>query len=124
MGMRNSLEKISPSLRPFLRGSKTVAVAGIKCLTNLVSNEKSPSSTSLLDEFNHIVERDHCTKSIALYHERRFTKLGYTSLVLLDALSILQKVVNETSHNNLHVQASQMYLDSQTFFFDRTICPG
>ena len=91
MGTRNSLEKISPSLRPFLRGSKTVAVAGIKCLTNLVSNEKSSSSTSLLDEFNHIVERDHCTKSIALYHERRFTKLGLLLCgYLINVLRVLE----------------------------------
>ena len=88
-------------------------ICGIKCLTNLVSNEKSSSSTSPLDEFNDIVNRLSGHEYIALYHERRFTKLGYTSQVVLDSLDIFQMLLLETSKTNLHVQASNIYLDSE-----------
>ena len=39
--------------------------------------DKSGDSTSLAEEFDFICEREGQVKHMSLYHERRFTKLGY-----------------------------------------------
>ena len=85
LGMKEKLEGINPALRSFFRGEKAVVVAGIKCLLNLVTHEKSATATNIADEFDFIVERENQVKHITLYHERRFFKLGYVCAALIDA---------------------------------------
>jgi hypothetical protein len=116
VGVRKALESVNPSLKPFFRGEKCVAVAGIKCLCSLVAPEKSSKPSSLYDEFNFILEREKKSKHISLYKERRFTKLGATAAKLVDAHDQYMMLLSETNANNLHVQAAKLYMDSEFFW--------
>ena len=54
---REKLESINPPVRSFLRGEKCVAVYGIKSILNLISHDKSASSTNQADLFDFILQR-------------------------------------------------------------------
>ena len=56
--LRQRLEAINPSLRPFFRGKKAVVVAGIQAILKLVTHDKSGNTTSLAEEFDFIIERE------------------------------------------------------------------
>ena len=77
--LRQRLEAINPALKPFFRGKKAVVVAGIQAILKLVSYDKSGNSSSLAEEFDVIIEGEGAVKHMSLYHERRFTKLGYSA---------------------------------------------
>ena len=70
-------------MKPFFRGKKSVAVAGIHTILKLVSYDKSGNTSSLAEEFDLIIEREGAVKYMSLYHERRFTKLGYSAAFML-----------------------------------------
>ena len=115
LGMREKIEGINPSLRSFFRGEKAVVVAGVKCLLNLVTHEKSASATNIADEFDFIVERENKVKHLTLYHERRFCKLGYVCAAINDAFPLLQMLLRETAQANLHIESSKLYLECEFF---------
>ena len=121
LGMKEKLEGINPALRSFFRGEKAVVVAGIKCLLNLVTHEKSATATNIADEFDFIVERENQVKHITLYHERRFCKLGYVCAALIDASPMLQMLLTETAMSNLHIESSKLYLECEFFFTELTV---
>ena len=52
---------------------------------------------------------------MSLYHERRFTKLGYSAASILQAFPLLQSLLEETWKSNLLVQACKIYLDCELF---------
>ena len=59
--------------------SKCVVVTAMKALLKLVSHQESAKPTSLAIEFDLQLEKDGVCKSLSLYKERRFSKMGYTA---------------------------------------------
>ena len=90
--LRKQFEKREPRLKPFLRSSKTVALAAIKALLKLVAKGGDGKTTSLGDDFDQILEEDNVYKSYSLYKERRFSKLGYSAGAIYDCLPQFQKL--------------------------------
>ena len=113
--LRQRLEAINLSLKPFIRGKKAVFVAGIYAILKLGTHEKSGATSSLAEGFDRIIEREGKVKYITLYHERRFTKLGYSAASILQALPLLQNLLAETWKSNLLVEACKIYLECQFF---------
>ena len=109
---RATLESINPAVRSFLRG-KSIVECAISSILSLVSHEKSASSTNQADLFDHILERENVVKHMAMYYERRFTKLGYSAASILEALPYLRMLLDETHLNNQHVEIVRMFLDSE-----------
>ena len=97
-----------------------MAVCGIKSILNLISHDKSASSTNQADLFDFILQRENQVKHISLYQERRFTKLGYSAASILDALPYLRMLLNESHLTNQHIEIVHMFLDSE-FFYHRII---
>ena len=52
---------------------------------------------------------------MSLYQERRFAKLGYVSGSILDAMDLLQILLNEAHTHNLHTETVQIFLDCEFF---------
>ena len=113
--LQQCLEAINPALKPFFRRKKAVVVAGIQAILKLVSYDKSGNSSSLAEEFDVIIEGEGAVKHMSLYHERRFTKLGYSAASILQAFPLLQSLLEETWKSNLLVQACKIYLDCELF---------
>ena len=113
--LQQKIEAVDPSLRSFFRGRPAVVVAGIVALLKLVTHDKSAASTSLSDEFDLLCEAEGVVKHMVLYHERRFTKLGYSSASLVHALPLLRRLVAETGRKNLLVKACSLYLECEVF---------
>ena len=68
---------------------------------------------SLAKEFNLVLEERGLTKSLSLYKQRGFTKLGYCAGSVFDCISIFQKILEEETNNNLLVQACRLYLENE-----------
>ena len=83
LNFREKLESINSSVRYFLCGEKCVAVCGIKSILNLISHDKSASSTNQADLFDFILQCENQVKHMSLYQECRFTKLGYSAASIL-----------------------------------------
>ena len=115
MKLRERLEKINPSLRPFFRGKKAVVVAGMQALLKLITHDKSGNTVSLAEEFDHLLECEGLVKHMVLYHERRFTNLGYCAASILSALPQLRRLLSETHKTNLLVEACKLYIDCELF---------
>lgn len=64
---------------------------------------------SLAEAFDMICEEEGQVKH--MYHERRFTKLGYAAASILHALPLLQRLLNETTRSNLFLESYKLYLD-------------
>ena len=111
LNLREHLVNITPHLRSFYRGKSTVVVCGI----NALLKDNSANSVSLANEFDSIVEMAGEVKHMSLYHERRFTALGYAAAAILAAWFLLKKLLMDTSANNLLVQACKLYLESDVF---------
>ena len=52
---------------------------------------------------------------MSLYHNRRFTKLGYSAASILQPFLLLQSFLEETWKSNLPVQACKICLDCELF---------
>ena len=115
VNLREKLENFNPALKPFFRGKKAVVLAGIHALTKLVSHDASGKTTSCYEEFEYICEREGYAKSLALYHERRFTKLGQASASILHAKPVIDKLLSETNKSNLLVQSCRLFMDLEFF---------
>ena len=113
--LRERLEKINPLLHPFFRGKAAIVVAGMYALLKLVAHDKSGNTTSLAEEFDHLLEKEGLYKHMALYHERRFTNLGYSAASILYALPQLRRLLAETWKTNLLVEACKLYVDCELF---------
>ena len=73
-------------------------------LLKLVAHEQSKKPTSLVNDFELILEEDGISKKFSLYKERRFTKFEYTAKAIADCIPQFEKLLN-TSYNNMLVQA-------------------
>ena len=62
-----------------------------------------------------ILQSENQVKHISLYHERRFTKLGYSDASIIDALHQLRMLLNESHLTNQHIEIVRMFLDSEFF---------
>ena len=51
-------------------------------------------------------------KSMSLYKERRFTKLGYSAAAVLDCVEQYQKILDKTTHSNLLVRACKICIQN------------
>ena len=107
------MERINPAVESFLRGKKSVAEAAITSILSFVSHDKSAHSTNLADLFDFILQRENKVNSVAMYYERRFTKLGYSAASILQALPYLHMLLNETHLNNQHIEIVKMFLESE-----------
>ena len=65
--LRERFEMLNPSVKSSLRGEKSVAICGIKSTLNLISHNKSASSTNQADLFDFILQRENQVKHIWLY---------------------------------------------------------
>ena len=115
LNFREKLESINSSVRYFLCGEKCVAVCGIKSILNLISHDKSASSTNQADLFDFILQCENQVKHISLYEEHRFTKLGYSVASILDALPYLCMFLNESHLTNQHIKIVFIFLHSEFF---------
>ena len=60
-------------------------------------------------------------KHISLYHEWRFTNLGYAAASLLRAIDLLNTLLFETPANYLLVQSCGMYLQSEIILTELSV---
>ena len=63
------LRAINVTMRPFLQGFQTVVETGICSIVNLISHNKSASSTNQADLLDYILQRENKVKHIALYQK-------------------------------------------------------
>ena len=99
--LRDTLESINPLLKTFFHGKKTVVEASIAAFLKLVTYDKLANSCSLADKFDYVTEREGKTKHMSLYHQRKFTKLGYSAASIIATLDLLQILLHETEKDNL-----------------------
>ena len=97
------------------RGDKSIVVTGIKSILNLISHEKSASPTNLANLFDAICEREGAVKHMSLYQERRFAKLGYVAGSVLDAIPLLETLLQEAPSQNLHTESVRIYMECEFF---------
>ena len=116
LNFREKLESINSSVRYFLCGEKCVAVCGIKSILNLISHDKSASSTNQADLFDFVLQCENQVKHVSLYQECIFTKLGYSAASILDALPYLCMLLHESHLTNQHTEIVHMFLDSEFFY--------
>ena len=73
---------------------------------------KSASSTIQADLFDFILPRENEVKHMALYHERRLTKLEYSVASIINVLPYLKMIVKESHLRNQNIKAISKFLDS------------
>ena len=105
--------KKQPQLKSFIRQTNCISFAAIKAMLKLVAHQESGKPTSLAKEFDLQLEKDGVYKSMCLYKERRFTKLGYSAAAILDCMTQYETILESTTHNNLLVQACRLYSQSE-----------
>ena len=105
--------KRQPQLKSFVRQSKCIALAAVKAMLKLVSHEESGKPTSMAKDFDRQLEEDGIAKSMSLYKERRFAKLGYSAGAILDCIQQYDFFLDKTTYNNLLVQACKLYTESE-----------
>ena len=103
------VSKKQPQLKSFVRQSRCVGLAALKAMLQLVAPEGSAKPTSLSKEFDVQLEEDGVAKTMSLYKERRFAKMGYSAAAILDCIQQYEKILEKTTHNNLLVQACKLY---------------
>ena len=95
----------------FIRVAKSIIVAAIESILNLVSHEKSVSPTNLSYKYDDVCEREGLTKQISLYHERRFAKLGYLAGSISEAIPLINILHDEAHTQYLHTDSVHAYLE-------------
>jgi hypothetical protein len=113
--LKDTIQKINPDLKSFIKGATSVAENGIRTITKLVAHDNSGSSVSLAEEFDYIIEREETVKHISLYHQRRWAQLGLTAASIIEAHPYLVMLVEESAAQNLLAESSRMYLSSEFF---------
>ena len=102
-----------PQLKSFVRQTKCIALAAIKAMLKLVGRDESAKPTSMAQAFDLQLEEDGLYKTMSLYKERRFTKLGYSAAAILDCLPQYEKILEKTTYTNVLVQACRLYCQSE-----------
>ena len=114
LNLRGEMEKVNPSLRSFFRNS-TVVQAGMKALLKIVTPDTSANSCSLSVPFERLCAQHGWDRKLTLYRERRFCKLGSCANAIIQALPILEQLLEETPADNLLAQACRIYLKCEVF---------
>ena len=112
--LRLELEGINPSLRIFFRNS-TVVQARMTAFLKIVTPDTAPNSCSLSIPFEKLCIEQGWSKKIVLYKERRFCKLGSCANSIIQALPILEQLLEETPADNLLAQACLIYIKCEIF---------
>ena len=111
------LIKRQPRLKFFIRQSKCIVMCTITALLKLVSHEESAESTSLANkEFGIELEKDNTAKSLYMYKEHHFTKLGYTARAIVECLPQFRNVLNNSTHANMLTEACSLYIESKYIY--------
>lgn len=58
---------------------------------------------------------------MALYYERRFTKLGFSAASILNALPYLQMLLSESHLTNQHIEMVRLFLDCELFISELSV---
>ena len=103
--------KRQPRLKSFVRQSKCLVMCAITALMKLVSTEESAKPTSLSKEFDIELEKTGHAKSLSLYKERRFTKLGYTAGAIIECLPQFHATLEQTTKCNMLTEACKLYIE-------------
>ena len=111
--LRQQIISREPRLRSFLGQSKCVTEVALAGLLKLVSQESDGKSVSLRDNFNKALEEAGIHKSLILYKEKRFTKLGYLAGAVYDCIPFFRQILNETPLNNLLVRSCRLYVENE-----------
>ena len=80
----------------------------MKAFLKLVAKEESGKPAALSKEFDRALEEEGLA---SVYIERRWTKTGYTAGALVECVPILQKILSDTSLNNMLVHACRLNLE-------------
>ena len=113
IGLKKLIISQEPSLKSFLGNAKCVTEVALVALLKLVSRDSDGKTVSLRDQFDLALECDGIHKSLSLYKEKRFTKLGYLAGAVFDCLPYFRKILVETPLNNLLVRACRIYVDNK-----------
>ena len=113
ISLREKIESSHPELKSFFRGKQCIVQCAIVALCKLISPDTSGKSSSLSDEFDLLIEKKNRVKTVYMYQERRFTKLGTTAASIIDSLDLYQILLDETTRNNLLVKASTLYVNCE-----------
>ena len=84
---------------------------------------KSAKSCSQADLLDCICEKENVVKRIFPYQQCIFAKLGKAGTSLLEAFLITKEVLDETYNNNLLIEASKLYIESQLFIMELEVLP-
>ena len=112
-GLRELIGKREPLLKSFLRKKKCVVETALDALLKLVATDGDGKTTSLADCFNLKLEEYGVHKSLSLYKEKRFTRLGYQGGAVYDSIPYFKEVLEETPLNNLLVRGCKVYLENE-----------
>ena len=113
ISLRGKIESSHPELKSFFRGKQCIVQCAIVALCKLICPDTSGKSSSLSDEFDLLIEKQKRVKTVYMYQERRFTKLGTTAASIIDSLDLYQLLLDQTTRNNLLVKASKLYLNCE-----------
>ena len=80
-----------PRLRSFTGGCKSFVEIALIALLNLVLKESDGKTVSLREQFDCALESNGLHKSLSLYKEKKFTKLGYWLVQCTTVCPILNK---------------------------------
>ena len=114
LNLRSEMEKVNPNLRSFFRNT-TVVQAGMTALLKIVTPDSSANSCSLAVPFERLCVQHGWDRKLTLYRERRFCKLGSCANAIIQALPILEQLLEETPADNLLAQACRIYLKCEVF---------
>ena len=70
-------------------------------------------STNQADPYNYILNRENQVNRLAIYHDRRFTKLWYSAASVLQSLPFICMLLNETHLSKQHKEVVKQLLDSE-----------
>ena len=114
LNLRSEMEVINPNLRSFFRNS-TVVQAGMAALLKIVTPDTCANSCSLSVPFERLCIEHGLAKKLVLYKERRFCKLGSCANSIIQALPILEQLLEEVPADNQLAQACRIYLKCEVF---------
>ena len=80
-----------------------------------MTHDKSGHTVSLAEEFDDMLQKEGLYKHMVLYHERRFTNLGYSAASILYALPQFQQLLDQTWKTNLLVEVCKLYVECELF---------
>ena len=113
ISLRGKIESSHPELKSFFRGKQCIVQCAIVALCKLIFPDTSGKSSSLSDEFDLLIEKQKRVKTVYMYQERRFTKLGTTAASIIDSLDLYQLLLDQTTRNYLLVKASKLYVNCE-----------